>query len=55
MNTYNFEVIELTNEELVTVDGGMLDPVTATILAVGAGLYAVGTALGHALWYATHP
>jgi lactobin A/cerein 7B family class IIb bacteriocin len=53
METKNYQVVELNNEELNSVEGGILQCVLAGIAITGA-IYAAGHAFGEAYYYYTH-
>ncbi|WP_083847507.1 class IIb bacteriocin, lactobin A/cerein 7B family [Flavobacterium sp. F52] len=53
METRDYAVIELTQDEIQEVEGGWLPAVLGGI-AIAASIYGAGRACGEALYYATH-
>lgn len=57
METYNLNLKQLNKKELIEIEGGLIDPVTAIsfAMAVGSFIYGAGYACGQAYYYYTHP
>ncbi len=57
MNTLELNVTELSSNELRTLEGGVIDPITVTVagvavvVAVIGGLYKAGEAIGQGLYH----
>lgn len=49
MNTTTFGVSELTANEMVSIDGGVVDPITLGIATYLVGSFLAGVAIGIAL------
>ncbi|SHL65210.1 class IIb bacteriocin, lactobin A/cerein 7B family [Flavobacterium chilense] len=52
-NLEEFNLIELKNEELLEVEGGILDILVSAVALAGA-VYGAGYVCGKAYYYATH-
>ena len=53
MEIANYELIELSNDEMNDIEGGFL-PMLLGAIAICGAIYGAGNACSQALYYATH-